>query len=135
MSSTEDSFGARLRYLRRAAGLRVEDVARLADIDRSHLYAIERGTWRPSFEVLEKLARIYRVDMTDCFVFPEKHIRYSARELLRLTPNAKLARIIEAAERILGKSLAQIISEEAPPEDTTDMDDTEHHAPTARKAR
>jgi len=117
--SVQKTFGARLKQLREESGLRVEDVARLADVNRSHIYAIERGEWWPSVDLIETLARIYRVEISDCFVFPEKHIRHRFKELSRLVPNAKLSAIIDAAEVIVGKSLDQMIQDAATAPATT----------------
>jgi DNA-binding XRE family transcriptional regulator len=129
MSQTQKIVGARLKQLREEAQIRVEDVARLADVNRTHIYAVERGDWWPSMDLIETLARIYRVEIADCFVFPEKHVRHRFRELARLAPNAKLAAIINASEEILGKSLDEMIVEAMPP--------TEVQAPAAprRKVR
>jgi transcriptional regulator with XRE-family HTH domain len=108
MLATRKLFGARMRQLREEAGFRVEDVARLARVNRTHIHALERGAWWPSMDLLQELARIYRVDTTDFFVFPDKSLRDRGRELMRLVPNSSLASVIAAMEKAAGKTLQQL---------------------------
>src|SRR6266542_765111 len=118
MLATPKLLGARMRQLREQARHRADDVARLARVNRTHIYALERGAWWPSMDLLQELARIYEVDTADFFVFPErflrdreKHLRDSARELLRLLPNDKLAAVIAAMEQAAGTSLDDLMSQ------------------------
>lgn len=52
---------ANVRRLRKEKGMTQEDLAHLADIDRSYLGAIERGEYRLSVVTLGKLAKGLRV--------------------------------------------------------------------------
>ena len=52
---------ANVRRLRKEKGLTQEELAHLADIDRSYLGAIERGEYRLSVVTLGKLAKGLRV--------------------------------------------------------------------------
>ena len=108
-NSERAKVGARLKHFRDQAGLKVEAIARLADIDRTHHYALERGDCWPSLDLLHTYAGILGEDMADFFVFPDDHPRHRFRELARLLKPSELTLVIEAAERVLGRSLDQII--------------------------
>jgi transcriptional regulator with XRE-family HTH domain len=92
-------LGQRLKQLREAQGLRVPEAAALLGIGVPHLYNVERGVAQPSLDLLGDLATVYKVDVSDLFVFPEAHPRHAARELVRLTPTAKL----DEAQRALAE--------------------------------
>src|SRR5262245_44954010 len=77
-------LGSRLIQLREEQALKVDDVAIMALCSREHLYAVERGTSWPSVEMLLALAKIYKVDEADFFVWPGKGPRHDAREQVRL---------------------------------------------------
>jgi transcriptional regulator with XRE-family HTH domain len=77
-------LGSRLVQLREEQALEVADVAVMAPCTRAHLYAVERGTSWPSVELLLALAKIYKVDEADFFVWPGKGPRHDAREQVRL---------------------------------------------------
>ena len=47
--------------LRRQRGLSQEEVCRLAKLDRSYLWGIEKGTRNPSVDVVERLATVLGV--------------------------------------------------------------------------
>ncbi len=102
MRSVIKLLGARLKYLREEQELRAPQVAATLGIEVSHLYAVERGDSRPSLEVLIGLAMVYKIDVGDLFTFPETHLRHDVRELVRLTPNAKLAELKAAMLEVLG---------------------------------
>ena len=52
-----EAFGARVRELRRKAGLSQEDLAALADLDRSYIGSVERGERNVSLVNIVKVAR------------------------------------------------------------------------------
>lgn len=54
-------FGARLRELRRKAGLSQEDLALEAGLDRTYVSSVERGERNISLQNIVKLARAIRV--------------------------------------------------------------------------
>ncbi len=108
MSWLKKSLGERLRQLREEQELRVEQVAEWGGFDRTHLYALERGSTWPSVELLATLAQVYHVDVADLFTFPAEHRRHRFRELARLIPNAKLAEVSAAVESLLGASLEEL---------------------------
>lgn len=54
-------FSSRLRELRLNNGLRQEQVAKLVGVDKSSISYYENSTRQPSFDVLLRLASLYRV--------------------------------------------------------------------------
>lgn len=60
-------FGRRLRTLRKAKGLTQEELGRLARIDYKHLGGIERGEHAPSFDAVERIAKVLKVEYHDFF--------------------------------------------------------------------
>ena len=59
--------GKRLRDARRAKGLHLTEVSRLAGVSASHLSTIERSTTLPSLALLQRLAMCYKIDVADLF--------------------------------------------------------------------
>ena len=60
----------RLRVLR---GISSERLAADADVDRSYASCLERGVANPSIDLLERIAGVLGVPMTELFVVPEPH--------------------------------------------------------------
>lgn len=56
-------FSKRLKELRESKGLYQGDVARLLGVTRQAISQYERGEREPSYEMLEKLADYFNVDM------------------------------------------------------------------------
>jgi transcriptional regulator with XRE-family HTH domain len=56
-------LGERIRKARKAKGISQEDLALLADIDRSYIGGIERGQRNPSFKTLCLIARTVKTDV------------------------------------------------------------------------
>lgn len=54
-------FSTRLRELRLNKGLRQEQVANLIGVNKSAISTYENDTRQPSFEILVRLANLYRV--------------------------------------------------------------------------
>lgn len=54
-------FSTRLRELRLNKGLHQEQIANLIGVSKSAISAYENGTGQPSFEILIRLANLYRV--------------------------------------------------------------------------
>ena len=54
-------FSTRLRELRLNKGLRQEQVAKLIGVNKSAISTYENDTRQPSFEILVRLANLYRV--------------------------------------------------------------------------
>ncbi|MFW2177965.1 MULTISPECIES: helix-turn-helix domain-containing protein [unclassified Moraxella] len=62
------AFGNRLREMRRAKGISQEDLALLADIDRSYMGRIERGEFNPTLTKIYQLAKALEVDVVEFFM-------------------------------------------------------------------
>jgi transcriptional regulator with XRE-family HTH domain len=58
-------FAKNLRKSRQAKGLSQEELAHLANIDRTYVSSLERAVYSPSIEVLEKLAHALGVRPED----------------------------------------------------------------------
>ena len=56
-----DKFSTRLKQLRLNKGLRQEQVAKLIGVNKSAISTYENDTRQPSFEILVRLANLYRV--------------------------------------------------------------------------
>ncbi len=69
MANLRKRFGARLKTLRRDAGLTQEQLASAIEISVDFLSLVERGINAPSFENIEKLARALGVSIRDLFDF------------------------------------------------------------------
>ena len=65
----EQLFGKRIRVARKAAKLTLEKAAEKLDIHANHLAQIERGTKRPSFELIFDLANTFGVSPHSFFLF------------------------------------------------------------------
>lgn len=57
--------GAIIKRVREEKGLSQEVVSGLADIGRTHLSAIERGTRKPTMETFFKIANAMNIDASD----------------------------------------------------------------------
>lgn len=62
MKSLKRVFGRRLKAARKAKGMTQEALGQAVGIDYKHLGAIERGVKAPSFDLVEKLAKVLRVE-------------------------------------------------------------------------
>lgn len=71
MSDLRVQFGKRLRQLRRERDLTQEYLAEAAEISVDMLSNIERGVNAPSFETLEKLAAVLKVQIHLFFIRAE----------------------------------------------------------------
>lgn len=60
-----DVLALNLRKLRRARGLSQEELAHLAEIDRTYISALERRVYGAGIDVLERLAAALGVEPAD----------------------------------------------------------------------
>lgn len=60
-------FGAKLRKVRLSRGWTQEQLAEKADVSLNFLNLIERGQRAPSFDNLERLAKVLRVPVYELF--------------------------------------------------------------------
>ena len=61
-------FGRRLRLLRKANNLTQEQLGKKANIDYKHIGAIERGIKTPSFDAIERIAKVLKVNYYELFL-------------------------------------------------------------------
>lgn len=64
MSSVHDRFPRLVRQLRKARGWSQEQLAEQADLNRSYVGEIERGTAAPSLHTAEKLAQALDLELS-----------------------------------------------------------------------
>lgn len=69
MSELRAQFGQRLRYLRRQLNLTQEQLAEATGISVDMISNIERGINAPSFETIEKLAKVLKILPKELFNF------------------------------------------------------------------
>ena len=61
------ALGKRIQKARKSTGMTQEDVAYKIGISRAYMGYIEQGRYSPSLEVLEKIARVLKIKMSDLF--------------------------------------------------------------------
>lgn len=61
-----------LRTLRRVRGMSQEEVAHLAEIDRTYVSALERSVYAASIDVVDRLARVLGVEAADLLRKPRR---------------------------------------------------------------
>lgn len=67
-------FARNLKALRLAKGLSQEELAHLADIDRTYISSIERCVYNASIDVVERLASALGVEASDLLLRPPRPI-------------------------------------------------------------
>lgn len=60
-----ERIGQRLRYLREQRGLSLRELGKRLNIAHSHLSGIETGKKKPNLELLNALARVFDVKMSE----------------------------------------------------------------------
>ena len=69
-------FAENLRAARQAAGLSQEELAHLADIDRTYISSLERSVYNASIDVVERLAVALNTDAAELLRRPpSKQVR------------------------------------------------------------
>lgn len=61
----------RIRELRKASRLSQEKLAEKADVHPTYIGKIERGEMNPSIVFLEKIAKAFKLTLSELFVFPD----------------------------------------------------------------
>lgn len=61
------ALGSRIQRARKQTSLTQEDVAEKVGISRAYMGYIEQGRYSASLEVIEKIARVLKVKMSDLF--------------------------------------------------------------------
>lgn len=57
----------KIKQLRKAAGLRQEDMAKMLDVSRQTIIAIENDKYNPTLELAMKIARLLKMHVEDIF--------------------------------------------------------------------
>ena len=65
-------FAANLRRLRNARGLAQDDLAYEAEVSRSYLSQLEKGTFFASLKIIGKLAEALNVEPAELLRLPDK---------------------------------------------------------------
>ncbi len=60
-----ETFALNLRKYRQAKGLSQEELAHLAELDRTYISSLERHVYAASIDVVEKLAHVLEVKPSD----------------------------------------------------------------------
>ena len=63
-------FARNLKYLRLEKGLSQEELAHLADIDRTYVSSLERSVYNASIDVVERIAHALGVQAADLLKRP-----------------------------------------------------------------
>jgi transcriptional regulator with XRE-family HTH domain len=58
-------FARNLRTIRQSRGLSQEELAHLADVDRTYISALERAVYAASIDVVARLAKVLEVDPSE----------------------------------------------------------------------
>ncbi len=61
------ALGKRIQKLRKSSGFTQEELAEKIGISRAYMGFIEQGRYSASLEVLEKIAKVLRIKMSDLF--------------------------------------------------------------------
>lgn len=61
------SLGKKIQKIRKITGLTQEELAEKVGISRAYMGYIEQGRYSASLEVIEKVARVLKVKMSDLF--------------------------------------------------------------------
>lgn len=67
MSTTKEKLGKKVQKLRKALGYTQEELAEKLHISRTHMGHIEQGRKSPSLKLMEKLARVLKVSLSELF--------------------------------------------------------------------
>lgn len=64
---TKELLGKKVQKLRKNLGYSQEELAEKINISRTHIGHIEQGRKSPSFKVLDKIAKVLKVKISDLF--------------------------------------------------------------------
>ena len=57
----------KIKQVRKAAGLRQEDMAKMLDVSRQTIIAIENDKYNPTLELAMKIAKLLKMHVEDIF--------------------------------------------------------------------
>lgn len=69
--SLKEKFGLKIKTLREQKGYSIEYLANIANIDRTYISDIEKGTRNVSLLIIEKLAKAFEIKIQDLFDYEE----------------------------------------------------------------
>ncbi len=61
----------RIEEIRRKAGIRQEELAKLLGVSRQTISSLERGRYNPSIFLAHKIARYFGMQIEDVFIFDD----------------------------------------------------------------
>lgn len=67
MNSTLEKFGARVREIRKGAGLSQEKLAELAELHRTYVSGVERGERNASLTSITRIANALDISLSELF--------------------------------------------------------------------
>ena len=70
--SKDNSFGKKLQQIRKSKGLTQEKLAELAGVHEKHISKLELGTYKPSFDTLNKVLKALDLKIDDVGLNLEK---------------------------------------------------------------
>jgi transcriptional regulator with XRE-family HTH domain len=70
MADSKKLIGARIKELRKQAGLTQEALAEKVELDSRHVSRLEMGRHFPSLDSLERIALVLNVPLAEFFQFP-----------------------------------------------------------------
>jgi len=82
MTDTKKLIGARIKVLRKQAGLTQEELAEQVGLDSRHLSRLEVGQHFPSLDSLERIAGALNVPLVEFFQFPDADSTAAMRDYL-----------------------------------------------------
>lgn len=62
----------RLEELRKQRGIRQEDLAEALEVSRQTIGSLENGRYNPSINLAFKVARYFKMNVEDIFIYEEK---------------------------------------------------------------
>lgn len=95
-------FGRRVRAIRKANRLTLDQAAEKVQLDAKYLARIERGEKRPSFETIFALSRVFNVPVSALFMFDreEKDARNLRRRIDKLLNQCNPEQLLQAYRHI-----------------------------------
>lgn len=76
------TLAGNLKRLRAEKGISQEELAHLADLDRTYISSLERQVYGASIDVVERLAKVLGVRPSDLLAYPvvtRKGVRFSGK--------------------------------------------------------
>src|SRR4051812_20850722 len=88
-------YARALTLVRRFHDIPQARAAELLGISRSYISELEKGSKKPSIDVLERYARVFDLPLSQLLVFAEASARPGARDRARVFAAEKVLRMLE----------------------------------------